>query len=139
MLRLRRADTEPRLELIPLLDVIFLVLTFFIYAMVVMVPIELLPIPLQQFVAGRRAEPAPAVSVTITLAGELFVNRDPIALAELLPRLEAAQTADPRTAIYLVLEDGEGAVDRGPILTDIWDRLKDAGMEIKLVGRPAPE
>lgn len=136
VIRLRRTTPEPRFELIPLLDVIFLVLTFFIYAMVLMVPIELLPVPLQRFIAGERAEPAPAISLTITRSGELFLNRDPVQMVDILPRLEEAKAEDPRTAIYLVLEAGEGTVDRGPLLTELWDRLKDAGMDIRLVGRP---
>ncbi len=136
MIRLRRSTSEPRFELIPLLDVIFLVLTFFIYAMVLMVPIELLPLPLQRFIAGERAEPAPAVSITITRDGAIFVNRDPVPMDEILAHLEAAMADDPRTAVYLVLEDGPGTVDRGPMLTELWDRLKDAGMDIRLVGRP---
>ena len=136
MLRLRRNSHEMRIEMMPLIDVVFLILTFFIYAMVLMVPIELLPVPLQRYVAGERAEPSPAATVTITLEGELFLNRDAISLDALLPELEALQAEQPDLALYLVMAAGEGTVDRGPILTALWDRLKNAGLEIKLVGQP---
>ena len=36
----RRYDHSPRVELMPLIDVVFLLLTFFIYAMVVMVELK---------------------------------------------------------------------------------------------------
>ena len=66
----------------------------------------------------------------------MFLNRDAISLDALLPELEALQAEQPDLALYLVMADGEGTVDRGPILTALWDRLKDAGLEIKLVGQP---
>ena len=40
MLRLRRSEPQISIELMPLIDVIFLILTFFVYAMVMMVRLE---------------------------------------------------------------------------------------------------
>ncbi len=40
VLRIRRPQHEARVEIMPLIDVIFLLLTFFIYAMVLMVRAE---------------------------------------------------------------------------------------------------
>ena len=37
---LRRSEHETRVEMMPLIDVVFLLLTFFIYAMVLMVRAE---------------------------------------------------------------------------------------------------
>lgn len=136
MLRLRRNAHEMRFEMMPLIDVVFLILTFFIYAMVLMVPIELLPVPLQRYVAGEPAQPSPAATVTIALDGRLFLNRDAISLPALLPAIEQLQAEQSDLALYLVMADGDGTVDRGPILTALWDHLKDAGLEIKLVGQP---
>ena len=45
----------------------------------------------------------------------------------------------PDAAIYLVVEDGESLVDRGPLLTGTWDQLRSKGLEIFLVGAPALE
>lgn len=120
----------------PLIDVIFLLLTFFIYAMVLMVRVDVLPVPLASFTAGEAAEPRPVAAITIDLDGQLFVNREPVALDEVLPALQAIREAEPQTAIYLALESGEGRVDRAPLLQQLWDRLKDAGMEIAFVGAP---
>ena len=44
---LRRSEHETRVEMMPLIDVVFLLLTFFIYAMVLMVRAEVLPVPLE--------------------------------------------------------------------------------------------
>ena len=136
MRSLRRIDYEARVEIMPLIDVVFLLLTFFIYSMVLMVRAELLPMQLQAFAAGVPAEPQPAVAISIMLDGSIAFNREPIPMPEILDRLQEAQRADPDTAIYLALEDGEGSVDRGPVLTALWDLLKNEGLEINFVGRP---
>ena len=46
---LRRTDHDTRVEMMPLIDVGFLLLTFFIYAMVLMVRAEVLPVPLESY------------------------------------------------------------------------------------------
>jgi biopolymer transport protein ExbD len=120
----------------PLIDVIFLLLTFSIYAMVLMVRAELVPMQLQEYVTGERATPSPAVTISITLDGTVHVDREPVAMEAVLGRIEAARAEDPDTVVYLAMEDGQGSTDRGPILTGLWDRLQAAGLDIKLVGRP---
>ena len=50
--------------------------------------------------------------------------------------LKAVLADTPDMAIYLVLEEGDSDIDRGPILTELWDRVRRAGIEIRLVGRP---
>ncbi|MHC4990612.1 MAG: ExbD/TolR family protein [Planctomycetota bacterium] len=136
MLRLRRPEYDSRIEIMPLIDVIFLLLTFFIYAMVLMIRAELLPMQLQEFASGEPAKPASASAISILLDGTVHFNRAPTTLDELPDRISAAREADPETKIYLALEDGEGTIDRGPILTELWDRLKGEGLEIHFVGRP---
>jgi len=55
MRALRRPDHAPRLEMMPLIDVIFLLLTFFIYQMVVMRPVDTLGVELAPVAGGGRA------------------------------------------------------------------------------------
>lgn len=135
-LRLRRSATETRIEMTPMIDVIFLLLTFFIYAMIMMVRAELLPMSLRQFASARPATPQPAAVVSIDLEGGLHLDRESITLDQLRPRLEARRMSEPAIVLYLAVADGDSTVDRAPLLQDIWDVLKDAGMEINLVGRP---
>ncbi len=120
----------------PLIDVIFLLLTFFIYALVLMVRAELLPMELESYAAADAATPAPAETISIALDGTVYLNRDPIQIDRILPALQEAIEANPETSIYLALEDGAGTVDRAPLLTAVWDQLKDAGLKINFVGRP---
>ncbi len=134
MLRLRRAEPDMRIEMMPLIDVIFLILTFFVYAMVLMVRVDMLPVPLESYGSGEAADPDPAIAVTLRLDGSVFVGQDQTGPEGMLEAITAAQADAPDTVVYLVLEAGDGTTDRGPLLTTVWDQLHRAGIDIKLVG-----
>lgn len=120
-----------------MIDVIFLLLTFFIYSMVLMVRVDLLPIELRQFVSGQPATPAPATTLTLDLEGSLYLDREKTTIDLAIPAIAKSREIDPATVVYLAIADGQGAVDRAPILQELWDRLRQAGIPINLVGRPA--
>jgi biopolymer transport protein ExbD len=141
MLTLRRSQHEARIEIMPLIDVIFLLLTFFIYAMVLMVRAELLPMELREFGSADPAQPAPAVTISIDSHGEVFVDRRPIALDDLLPALRERVAHDPATVIYIAADEAmpHAAPDRLPVFLDLYDLLAHEGLNIRLVGRPGRE
>jgi len=121
----------------PLIDVIFLLLTFFIFAMVLMVRADMLPFELQTYVSGEPATPSPAITISIDLDGDLFVDREPVTMDTVRDVVvhRAADQKDVR--VYLALAEGLGTTDRGPVLTGLWDELKDAGLDIAFIGKPA--
>ena len=133
---IRRSQNDARIEITPMIDVIFLLLVFFIYAMVLMVRVDLVPMELHSFETGEPAEPAPAATISIDLAGVVFLDRQEIQLDELARKVEERKILDPATVIYLAVAEGEGSTDRAPILQDVWDRLRPTGITINLVGRP---
>ena len=133
---IRRTEHDARIELMPLIDVIFLLLTFFIYAMVLMVRAEILPVPLESYISGTQAETRPTISVTIAVDGNIYVGKTVVKLADIAETITQQIDGSPDTAIYLVVEDGEAIVDRGPLLTGTWDQLRNAGLELFLVGAP---
>jgi biopolymer transport protein ExbD len=135
MLTIRRTDHETRIEIMPLIDVIFLLLTFFIYSMVMMVRAEVLPVDLHSFASGEPTTVSPAVSITIDHTGALYLDREPIALDAILDRLSALRIADPNTLVYVAAEKF-GDQDRLPTFLDLYDLLSRAGLTIKLVGSP---
>tara|TARA_Y100000588_G_scaffold31427_1_gene30718 strand:+ start:391 stop:834 length:444 start_codon:yes stop_codon:yes gene_type:complete len=138
MLSIKRSDPEARIELMPLIDVIFLILTFFIYAMVLMVQVDVLPVPMESYISGEAADPVPATSITLDLDGSVYVGQVQVELDQVLPEVQRLLETSPDTAIYIVMAAGEADIDRGPILTSLWDHLRESGIEIKLVGAPTP-
>ncbi|MBX3355356.1 MAG: biopolymer transporter ExbD [Phycisphaeraceae bacterium] len=138
MRRLRRSRWEPRIELTPLIDIMVFLMTFFIYSLVLVVQVDILPMELRTLVASREATPAPAVTVSIDLDGNLYFNREAIELEEIAPRLQRERDREPRTVFYLAIAEGATEVDRAPLLQDVLSRVHASGVPISLVGRPRP-
>ena len=139
MRAIRRTEHEARIEMMPLIDVVFLLLTFFIYAMVLMVRAEVLPVPLESYESGAAAEPRSSISVTIAVDGNIYVGQTVVSLDDVAQTVNMKLVENPGAAIYLVVEDGEVMVDRGPLLTGTWDQLRLTDLEIFLVGTPDAE
>lgn len=136
MRKLRRQPAEARIELNPLIDLMTFLLTFFIYAVVMMVRVDMVPMELKQFATGKPAKPAPAATISLDTDGTLYFNREKVTLDEVAGKVKAARDADPETVVYLAVSYGQGRVDRAPLLQDVWDRLKDLGVAVNLVGKP---
>ncbi len=136
---IRRNDYSPRIEMMPLIDVIFLLLTFFIYSMMVMMHAEVLPVSLVSVGTGQRSEGTQMQVITIDRDGQLFLNRELVAGDELDRRLMdlAGDPSSPR--LYLAIE-AEGRVDRGPLLVSLLERVRKAGIvNFVIVGPPSDE
>lgn len=135
---IRRNDMTSRVEIMPLIDVIFLLLTFFIYSLIVMVRAEVLPVTLTTITTGRRATPAKVHAITIDREGHLFLDREPIDPIELSHFLTQVTQQPQRPTVYLALE-AEGFTDRGPTLIGVIEQIRAAGIEdFVIVGQPAP-
>ncbi|MEN9669490.1 MAG: hypothetical protein RLZZ386_1397, partial [Planctomycetota bacterium] len=57
-MRIRRTTHEPRIELIPLIDVMMFLLSFFIYSQALAVRISVVPMELRKFQSAQAAKPA---------------------------------------------------------------------------------
>jgi biopolymer transport protein ExbD len=135
MRALRRSQHDFRIEIMPLIDVIFLLLTFFIYAMVLMIRADIVPMELGTFASGEPAKPQPAITISLDERGALFIDRAPVELDELVERLRAELEEQPGAAVYLAAaKDGEG--DRLPTFLAVYDRLALEGLDLRLVGLP---
>jgi biopolymer transport protein ExbD len=135
MFRIRRATHDPRIELAPLIDVMLFLLTFFIYSVMMMERVDLVPMTLKTYQSGAAAKPVPAATISVDLDGRLYLDRAPIALDELASRLEEIRTGAPDLVVYLALADGSAEVDRSALLLDVWDRLQPGKFNVNIVGR----
>ncbi len=139
-LRLRRPSERFQVELTPLIDVTFLLLTFFIYAMVLMDRIELVPLELKPLEAGATVDdesPPPARTLSLDGDGGLYLDREPILVTDVIPTLRTTLEEDPDTVLYLAVSDEMGPSDRTPLLLELWNELRMADIPVRMVGRPA--
>lgn len=87
-MKLARKRKRPRVEMLPLLDIVFLLLVFFIYAMLSMALHRALPLSLPQS-ATAAIELEVCFALTVMADGSLYLDREPVQLADLAEVLRA--------------------------------------------------
>jgi biopolymer transport protein ExbD len=96
-----RARKRARLEIIPLIDVIFFLLATFMMVSLSMVKNHGITVNLPAAAASAPQEHQDATTISVTKDGTLFFNQEPLQLAQLPARLEQLKTeqADPKVFI----------------------------------------
>jgi biopolymer transport protein ExbD len=98
-MRLQLKQHSARIELIPLIDIIFLLLVFFIYSMLSMVVYRGIPIVLPT-ADTIEAEKEQVLNITIDETGHVFLDEQLTTNHELLSRLKSEHLASPeKTAV----------------------------------------
>jgi biopolymer transport protein ExbD len=132
MERLRRTAPEPRLELVPLIDVLFLLITFLMFAVVLGVRAELLDVRLPAASGGRAAAPAGLVTIAIDHEGRVFLEGEALSVDDLVPRLLALRQERPDDRLLLAADER----GRAGSLVEVLGRLSAAGLdEVSVVTR----
>jgi biopolymer transport protein ExbD len=82
-----QARKRPRIEMLPLIDIVFLLLVFFIYAMLSMAVHKALPVALPQS-STAKIDKKQILSITIQANGNIYVDKQPISLDDLRGHLQ---------------------------------------------------
>lgn len=114
---------KARIEMLPLIDIVFLVLVVFIYAMLSMAVHRGLPVNLPQSAAAA-IERESLLAVNIQADGSVYLNREPVTAEQLSARLRqlSAELDDP---LVLLFADRELSYQQ---LFAILDRIRAAGL-----------
>ena len=128
---------EPRLEIMPLIDVIFLLLTFFVFALTLMVRAEVLDVRLPTIGSGETPERTGLVTVAVDDAGGLFVNGDPVTTENLVERVRLlAEQAEARGEEVRIVVAADQNGRSGDLLSAL-DLLASGGIgDVSVLGRP---
>lgn len=124
-------DRPPRMEALPLLDVVFLLLVVFVYSIVASVRADSVPVDLPPLGSGEQATPSAALVVTVDAQGALYAGGERVAPADLerILRERTAQDAD-----LAVLLNADREARHGAVATAL-DRMRGAGVQrILLLG-----
>jgi len=115
---------KARIEIIPLIDVIFFLLATFVLFTLALNKSNGLPVKLPEAGAGDPRDPS-GVTVTVTRDGYIAWNKDPIPLDEFIVRLKTYYATDPINARILVNGD-ENATFSSAIY--VLDEVRKAGI-----------
>ena len=114
--------------MMPLIDVVFLLLTFFIFAVAVMDRLKTSGVELLSVEGASQNVDEPVILVEVDGAGGVLIDGLPVADDELDARLrEIAGRADA-PPVVVTLQAVEASVDRGPVLLRLEDRIMAAGI-----------
>lgn len=121
-LRSLRVENQPQLMIIPLIDIIFFLLVFFMMSTLYMVEQHTIPVNLPQAAAVQQDKPS-SINVTVLENGSVMFNQEEIPLALLSKRvnLEIGKKSD---TVFILR--GDKQVAYGQIVT-VLDALKQAG------------
>lgn len=135
---MRRTTTpDVRLDLAPLIDVVFLLLTFFLFAMLLMVRADALDLRLPGVAQGTPATPSDPLRLTLSADGSLLLNAEPVERADLADAIAAQRerSGNPEQPVLLAVDE---RCESGRLIGVI-DTLTGAGItEFSVLGTPVP-
>ncbi|MFS8860395.1 ExbD/TolR family protein [Synechococcus sp. B60.1] len=126
------------INIVPLIDVIFSILVFFVIASLVLTRSEALEVNLPE-ASTAEARRQPDVTVSITAEGQIAVNQEKIAdLSALLPAVERILAEKPAEGRRLVVINADLALSHGKVVEvmDTLQRLPNVSLAIA-ARRPA--
>ena len=132
-MRRRGRTAAPRLEMLPLIDVVFLLLVVFIYSMLTMVRSYVIPVELPALGTGETRDLPSVLVVSMEEDGTLKVGGETAALDDLKDRVFALRGENPDLE---VLVNADAAARHGDVVR-VFDRIRAAGQDrVLIVGRP---
>lgn len=124
MRRLRRINATTTVELTPMIDVVFLLLTFFIFSVALMVRADVLGVSLPELSSGEQAERIDPITVTLGADGGIRLMAEPVERAGLVEALRALRAERPEAPVLLA---ADVRADAGALI-ELADALVGAGI-----------
>jgi biopolymer transport protein ExbD len=118
-----RNNKKARIEMLPMIDIVFLLLVFFIYAMLSMAVHRGLPVNLPASKTVK-VDKKLILAVTVKAGGSIFIDKEPVELDSVTAVLQAKATGQEQPGVLLF-------ADRSlpyQSLFDVLDRIRRAGL-----------
>lgn len=125
-----RMERSPQIMIIPMIDIIFFLLVFFMMSTLYMTSQETIPVNLPA-AASARQDVVKSLQVTVARDGRLYLGKEDMAL----PQLKARLAAEAKSADIAVALRADKEVDYGTFIA-VMDELKTSGIQrISLAAR----
>lgn len=118
-----RVATSPKIMIIPMIDVIFFLLVFFMMSSLSMVEQNSFPVNLPQSESAQ-SDKSMVIPITVEVDGQISINKETVSLEGLPERIRTELDLNPEAAFIL---RGDRQVEYG-IAVKILDQLKKLGV-----------
>jgi len=126
-------ETQPQINIVPMIDVIFVVLTFFILSSLFLTRAEGLPVNLPGAATSENQLQQHTLTLTITSGGDLQLGNEAAALESLVEQVQARRVGD-RPLLMILRADQE--VPHGQVIA-VMDQLRQVpNLELAIATRP---
>jgi len=123
-------DVPLQINIVPMIDVIFAILTFFIMSSLFLSRSEGLPVNLPQATMGNVQQQSIPIAVTIDQDGNLALNRKPVKLKEISTKVRALIPSKQQKIVVLI--NADKSVSHGRV-TAVMDELRSvSGVKIAI-------
>ena len=119
-----KEDRKPLLMIIPMIDIIFFLLVFFMMSMLTMVTQKTIALNLPKATIAK-VDTTKTVPVSITEDGRLFLEQNLVSEEELARRLVSLKTENEKLTVVL---RGDEKTDYGPVV-GVMDVIRRTGIE----------
>ena len=119
-----QTDEKPVLMIIPMIDIIFFLLVFFMMSMLTMVTQKTIALNLPKTTVAK-VDTTKTVPVSVTRDGQIYVEQDPVTLEELSARLATMKNGDEKLTVVL---RGDTEVNYGAVVS-VMDVIRLSGIE----------
>ena len=119
-----RRKRQPKLMIIPMIDIIFFLLVFFMLSTLYMVDQQLIPVHLPQAQSAQSEKPH-SIAITVTAEGKVLFDKEEIPV-ELLQKRAQIELNKQNDIVFILRSDKQ--VEYGKVVAAL-DELKLAGAQ----------
>jgi biopolymer transport protein ExbD len=131
-----RSSKRARIEIIPLIDIIFFLLATFVMVSLSMVKSKGVPVNLPAAATGEEQNRDEFTSITVAADNTIFFNKQPVTASELTGLLEKLKSDTPDPKIFLNGDEDS----RLGVTISVLDQVRKSGIsKVAFETKPTPK
>jgi len=119
-----RGARRARIEIVPLIDIIFFLLATFVMVSMSMIKNQGISVNLPVAASSSAQERKDYSAITVTAAGEYYFNKDLVTLEEVVERLKAVKAAETDPRVFI---NGDEKAELGKAIA-VLDEVRKLGI-----------
>ncbi|MFH7029543.1 MAG: ExbD/TolR family protein [Heteroscytonema crispum UTEX LB 1556] len=113
-------DIPPQINIVPMIDVIFAILTFFIMSTLFLTRQEGLPVNLPKAATSQQSQIPTKITVTVESSGQVSLNKKPTTVDALTEQIRTLMGTNPESVVVI---NADAKVEHGNIVA-VMDKVR---------------